>query len=72
MKEMFFVVVVMMLIGVFMVFNELYILIGGGLGNVLEVLSMFLYKSVFIKDMMGYVLVIVIVVLIIMFVLLFM
>ncbi|MBL3613050.1 sugar ABC transporter permease [Bacillus sp. RHFS18] len=53
-KEMSFVAVVMTLTGAFNVFNEPYILTGGGPGNASEVLSTFLYKSAFTKDMMGY------------------
>ncbi|PAO68688.1 carbohydrate ABC transporter permease [Bacillus sp. X2(2017)] len=53
-KEMSFVAVVMTLTGAFTVFNEPYILTGGGPGNTSEVLSTFLYKSAFTKDMMGY------------------
>ncbi|WP_425457334.1 carbohydrate ABC transporter permease [Bacillus velezensis] len=53
-KEMSFVAVVMTLTGAFTVFNEPYILTGGGPGNASEVLSTFLYKSAFTKDMMGY------------------
>ncbi|MCY8898739.1 sugar ABC transporter permease [Bacillus spizizenii] len=53
-KEMSFVAVVMTLTGAFTVFNEPNILTGGGPGNASEVLSTFLYKSAFTKDMMGY------------------
>ncbi|MDR4436330.1 carbohydrate ABC transporter permease [Bacillus tequilensis] len=53
-KEISFVAVVMTLTGAFTVFNEPYILTGGGPGNASEVLSTFLYKSAFTKDMMGY------------------
>ncbi|PLT51547.1 ABC transporter permease [Bacillus amyloliquefaciens] len=53
-KEMSFVAMVMTLTGAFTVFNEPYILTGGGPGNASEVLSTFLYKSAFTKDMMGY------------------
>ncbi|WGD61324.2 carbohydrate ABC transporter permease [Bacillus velezensis] len=53
-KEMSFVAVVMTLTGAFTVFNEPYILTGGWPGNASEVLSTFLYKSAFTKDMMGY------------------
>nr|WGD61324.1 sugar ABC transporter permease [Bacillus velezensis] len=53
-KEMSFVAVVMTLTGAFTVFNEPYILTGGEPGNASEVLSTFLYKSAFTKDMMGY------------------
>ncbi|WP_429661559.1 carbohydrate ABC transporter permease [Bacillus glycinifermentans] len=53
-KEMSFVAVVMTLTGAFTVFNEPYILTGGGPGNASEVLSTFLYKAAFSKDMMGY------------------
>lgn len=53
-KEMSFVTVIMTLAGAFTVFNEPYILTGGGPGNASEVLSTYLYKSAFIKDTMGY------------------
>ncbi len=53
-KRLSFVAVVMTLTGAFTVFNEPYILTGGGPGNASEVLSTFLYKSAFTKDMMGY------------------
>ncbi|MEI1422858.1 sugar ABC transporter permease [Bacillus cabrialesii] len=66
-KEMSFVAVVMTLTGAFTVFNEPYILTGGGPGNASEVLSTFLYKSAFTKDMMGYASAIATVVLIITF-----
>lgn len=52
-KEMSFVAVVMTLTGAFTVFNEPYILTGGGPGKASEVLSTFLYKSAFTKDMMA-------------------
>ncbi|MFN2744159.1 carbohydrate ABC transporter permease [Bacillus sp. z60-18] len=53
-KEMSFVAVVMTLTGAFTVFNEPYILTGGGPGNATEVLGTFLYKQAFSQDMMGY------------------
>ncbi|MFP3122007.1 sugar ABC transporter permease [Ectobacillus funiculus] len=53
-KEMSFVTVIMTLTGAFTVFNEPYILTGGGPGNASEVLSTYLYKNAFVKDAMGY------------------
>lgn len=53
-KEMSFVTVIMTLAGAFTVFNEPYILTGGGPGNASEVLSTYLYKNAFVKDAMGY------------------
>ncbi|WP_026679523.1 carbohydrate ABC transporter permease [Fictibacillus gelatini] len=53
-KEMSFVAVIITLTGAFTVFNEPYILTGGGPGNASEVLSTYLYKTAFSKDMMGY------------------
>jgi raffinose/stachyose/melibiose transport system permease protein len=53
-KEMTFVAVILTLTGAFTVFNEPYILTGGGPGTSSEVLSTYLYKTAFSKDMMGY------------------
>lgn len=53
-KEMFFVASLITLTGAFTVFNEPYILTGGGPGNASEVLGTLLYSSAFAKDQMGY------------------
>jgi raffinose/stachyose/melibiose transport system permease protein len=53
-KEMFFVTMLITLTGAFTVFNEPYILTGGGPGNASEVLGTLLYHSAFGKDQMGY------------------
>ncbi|WP_257347478.1 carbohydrate ABC transporter permease [Pseudalkalibacillus decolorationis] len=53
-REMFFVATLLTLTGAFTVFNEPYILTGGGPGNASEVLGTLLYNSAFFKDQMGY------------------
>ncbi|MGM7719517.1 carbohydrate ABC transporter permease [Metabacillus sp. Hm71] len=53
-REMFFVATLITLTGAFTVFNEPYILTGGGPGNASEVLGTLLYHSAFFKDEMGY------------------
>lgn len=53
-REMFFVATLITLTGAFTVFNEPYILTGGGPGNASEVLGTLLYHSAFFKDQMGY------------------
>lgn len=53
-REMFFVATLITLTGAFTVFNEPYILTGGGPGNSSEVLGTLLYNSAFFKDQMGY------------------
>ncbi|WP_371862553.1 carbohydrate ABC transporter permease [Mesobacillus foraminis] len=53
-REMFFVASLITLTGAFTVFNEPYILTGGGPGNASEVLGTLLYNSAFFKDQMGY------------------
>jgi raffinose/stachyose/melibiose transport system permease protein len=53
-REMFFVATLITLTGAFTVFNEPYILTGGGPGNASEVLGTLLYNSAFFKDEMGY------------------
>ncbi|MBG9447980.1 ABC transporter permease [Cytobacillus firmus] len=53
-KEMLFVASLITLTGAFTVFNEPYILTGGGPGNASEVLGTLLYNSAFFKDQMGY------------------
>ncbi|MBD1382614.1 carbohydrate ABC transporter permease [Metabacillus arenae] len=53
-REMFFVATLITLTGAFTVFNEPYILTGGGPGNSSEVLGTLLYHSAFFQDQMGY------------------
>ncbi|MCP3741878.1 carbohydrate ABC transporter permease [Rossellomorea sp. BNER] len=53
-REMFFVATLITLTGAFTVFNEPYILTGGGPGNASEVLGTLLYNSAFFRDEMGY------------------
>ncbi|TCP20775.1 carbohydrate ABC transporter membrane protein 1 (CUT1 family) [Scopulibacillus darangshiensis] len=53
-KEMAFVATIMTLTQAFTVFNEPYILTGGGPGHSSEVLTTYLYHSAFNEDAMGY------------------
>ncbi|PKR86397.1 carbohydrate ABC transporter permease [Heyndrickxia camelliae] len=53
-KEMIFVTTLITLTGAFTVFNEPYILTGGGPGNSSDVLGTLLYHSAFFEDKMGY------------------
>ncbi|MDR7316418.1 sugar ABC transporter permease [Brevibacillus nitrificans] len=53
-REMTFVTSTITLAGAFTVFNEVYILTGGGPGHASEVLGTYLYQSAFINDQMGY------------------
>jgi raffinose/stachyose/melibiose transport system permease protein len=53
-KEMSFVVTLVTVTQAFTVFNEPYILTGGGPGNASHVLGTYLYHSAFSKDSMGY------------------
>ncbi|MCP1309084.1 carbohydrate ABC transporter permease [Paenibacillus tyrfis] len=53
-KEMAFVTTTVTLTQAFTVFNEPYILTGGGPGHASEVLGTLLYKTAFVKDLMGY------------------
>lgn len=53
-KQMFFVTMVMTVVGAFTVFNEPYILTGGGPGTATMVLSLHMYQTGFVKNNMGY------------------
>ncbi len=53
-KQMFFVTMVLTIVGAFTVFNEPYILTGGGPGTATMVLSLHMYQTGFIKNNMGY------------------
>ena len=51
---MFFVTMVTTVVGAFTVFNEPYILTGGGPGTATMVLSLHMYQTGFVKNQMGY------------------
>nr|WP_209123704.1 sugar ABC transporter permease [Alkalihalobacillus sp. BA299] len=53
-KEMTFVVTLVTVTQAFTVFNEPYILTGGGPGNSSQVLGTYLYQNAFSRDAMGY------------------
>lgn len=53
-KQMFFVTMVLTVVGAFTVFNEPYILTGGGPGTATMVLSLHMYQNGFVKNNMGY------------------
>lgn len=53
-KQMFFVTMVLTVAGAFTVFNEPYILTGGGPGIATMVLSLHMYQTGFVKNNMGY------------------
>lgn len=53
-KQMFFVTMVLTVSGAFTVFNEPYILTGGGPGTATMVLSLHMYQTGFVKNRMGY------------------
>ncbi|WP_085524430.1 carbohydrate ABC transporter permease [Tuberibacillus sp. Marseille-P3662] len=53
-KEMAFVATIVTLTQAFTVFNEPYILTGGGPGHASEVLTTYLYQAAFVNDSMGY------------------
>lgn len=53
-KQMFFVTMVLTVVGAFTVFNEPYILTGGGPGTATMVLSLHMYQTGFVKNNMGY------------------
>ncbi len=53
-RQMFFVTMILTVVGAFTVFNEPYILTGGGPGTSTMVLSLHMYQSGFIKNHMGY------------------
>ena len=52
-KQMFFVTMVLTVSGAFTVFNEPYILTGGGPGTATMVLSLHMYQTGFVKNRMG-------------------
>lgn len=53
-KQMFFVTMILTVVGAFTVFNEPYILTGGGPGKATMVLSLHMYQTGFVKNNMGY------------------
>lgn len=53
-KQMFFVTMVLTVSGAFTVFNEPYILTGGGPGTATMVLSLHMYQTGFVMNRMGY------------------
>lgn len=53
-KQMFFVTMVLTVVGAFTVFNEPYILTGGGPGTATMVLALHMYQTGFVKNNMGY------------------
>ena len=53
-RQMFFVTMVLTVSGAFTVFNEPYILTGGGPGTATMVLSLHMYQTGFVKNRMGY------------------
>lgn len=53
-KEMTFVMCVTTVTGAFLVFNDVYILTGGGPGNSSTTLAVYMYKNGFALDKMGY------------------
>ena len=53
-KEMTFVMCVTTVTGAFLVFNDVYILTGGGPGNASTTLAVYMYKNGFALDKMGY------------------
>ena len=53
-RQMFFVTMILTVVGAFTVFNEPYILTGGGPGTATMVLSLHMYPTGFVKNNMGY------------------
>ena len=53
-RQMFFVTMILTVVGAFTVFNEPYILTGGGPGTATMVLSLHMYQTGFVKNNMGY------------------
>ncbi|MCI8607851.1 MAG: sugar ABC transporter permease [Hungatella sp.] len=53
-RQMFFVTMILTVSGAFTVFNEPYILTGGGPGTATMVLSLHMYQTGFVKNNMGY------------------
>ena len=53
-RQMFFVTMILTVVGAFTVFNEPHILTGGGPGTATMVLSLHMYQTGFVKNNMGY------------------
>lgn len=53
-KEMIFVAMILTVTGAFTVFNEPYILTGGGPGNTTQTLATYMYNQGFFQNQMGY------------------
>ncbi|GLC80348.1 carbohydrate ABC transporter permease [Lacrimispora brassicae] len=53
-RQMLFVTMILTVVGAFTVFNEPYILTGGGPGTATMVLSLHMYQTGFVKNNMGY------------------
>ena len=53
-RQMFFVTMILTVVGAFTVFNEPYILTGGGPGTTTMVLSLHMYQTGFVKNNLGY------------------
>ena len=53
-RQMFFVTMILSVVGAFTVFNEPYIMTGGGPGTATMVLSLHMYQTGFVKNDMGY------------------
>ena len=53
-RQMFFVTMLLTVVGAFTVFNEPYILTSGGPGTATMVLSLYMYQTGFVKNNMGY------------------
>lgn len=53
-RQMFFVTMILTVVGAFTVFNEPYILTGGGPGTATMVLSLHMYQTGFVKNNLGY------------------
>lgn len=53
-RQMFFVTMILTVVGAFTVFNEPYIMTGGGPGTATMVLSLHMYQTGFVKNDMGY------------------
>ena len=53
-RSMFFVTMILTVVGAFTVFNEPYILTSGGPGTATMVLSLHMYQTGFVKNNMGY------------------
>jgi raffinose/stachyose/melibiose transport system permease protein len=53
-REMIFVAMILTVSGAFTVFNEPYIMTGGGPGNSTQVLATYMYNQGFFQGQMGY------------------